>query len=96
MSAIVDAPKVTFQLTAHTERLEVRALAPGGEGKAEMALPPRDLLDRLRESNSTPIPSSALKLIGKTLYQCLPWLLLGGGVVALLIIGGLLLWLTAN
>ena len=71
MPSTADTPKVTFQLTAHAERLEVRASALGGEGKAETALPPRELLDRLRESNSTHIPSSALKLIGKTLYQCL-------------------------
>lgn len=66
-----DAPKVTFQLTAHAERLEVRASAPGGEGKAETNLPPPDLFERLREYETIPIPSSLQKSIGQSLYRCL-------------------------
>jgi hypothetical protein len=65
------APKVTFQLTAHAERLEVRASAPGGEGKAETNLPSPALFERLREYETIPIPSSLQKSIGQSLYHCL-------------------------
>ncbi len=65
------APKVTFQLTAHAERLEVRASAPGGEGKAETNLPTPDLFERLREYETSSIPSSLQKSIGQSLYHCL-------------------------
>lgn len=66
-----NAPKVTFQLTAHAERLEVRASAPGGEGKVETNLPPPDLFESLREYETVPIPSSLQKSIGQSLYRCL-------------------------
>jgi hypothetical protein len=71
MSPTSDTLKLTFQLTAHNERLEVRATAPMGESKAETEIPPRTLLDLLAEHDLTNIPSSALESVGRRLYQCL-------------------------
>lgn len=71
MSPLFDTLKLTLRLTTHDERLEIRAAAPGGEGRAEAVVPDRILLDRLAEHDPTNIPSSTLESVGKALYQCL-------------------------
>ena len=71
MSSLSDKLKLTFQLTAHDEHLEIRASAAGGEGRAETVRPPRSLLDQLAEHDPTDIPSTFLELVGKTLYRSL-------------------------
>ncbi|MEJ2733934.1 MAG: CHAT domain-containing protein, partial [Anaerolineae bacterium] len=64
------APKVTFQLTAHGDELEVRATAPGGECRAEGPLPSREQIDPL-VADPTWISGWQLQTIGQTLYRSL-------------------------
>jgi hypothetical protein len=67
-----DRLKLTLQLTAHKDDLELRATTPlGGEGKAETALPPRDPLDQLTQHDPANIPPPALERAGRMLYQSL-------------------------
>ena len=70
MSPVSDQLKVSFQLTAHDDRLEVRAIAKGGECREETGLPPATL-DQWVDHDPTQIPASALLPAGQTLYRCL-------------------------
>ena len=72
MSLAADELKLTLQLTAHQDDLELRAATPlSGEGRAETAVPPRALLDQLAQHDLTAIPSPVLEATGQALYQSL-------------------------
>src|SRR5262245_31906741 len=63
--------KLSFQLTAHQNDLEVRATSPYGEGKAVTTLPSQELPGLLAKRGTTSISSSTLTLVGRALYQSL-------------------------
>jgi hypothetical protein len=65
-----EAPKVTFQLTAHGEQLEVRATAPGGECRAEGPMPSKAQIDPL-VADPTWISAWEIQTIGQILYRSL-------------------------
>jgi hypothetical protein len=62
---------MSFQLTARDDRLEVRAVAPGGECRAETILPSEATLNLSSEPDPATISSSTLQSVGQRLYQCL-------------------------
>lgn len=66
-----EAPKLSVQLTAHGERLEVRAVARQGEARVEVALPPAALYEAVVQLEQTATPSPTLQSAGKQLYECL-------------------------
>lgn len=72
MSQSSDTLKLTFQLTSHNERLEVRSeVSGGGQATSESVLPPQTLLNQLAKEDPTHIPSSVLETVGRTLYKSL-------------------------
>lgn len=66
-----EAPKLSVQLTAHGERLEVRATARQGEARVEVALPPATLYDAVAQLDQTGASWPTLQSAGKRLYECL-------------------------
>src|SRR5574341_809016 len=66
-----DQFKVTFQLTSHADRLEVRAEARGGQAPGETALPPGDLLERIFAADPRRIPTALVEEMGSALYAAL-------------------------
>src|SRR5512137_2383390 len=71
MAVEPDALKLSFQLTAQGDHLEVRATAHRGEGRAETALPSPQLLSQLAEYDPAHMPLSPLQSAGQSLYRCL-------------------------
>jgi hypothetical protein len=69
MTSRYDRFKLTFQLTAHGDGLEVRLRTLAGQCRAETSLPPQDVLDRLLNYNPANIPTPALGAVGQALYQ---------------------------
>jgi hypothetical protein len=69
MTSALDRFKLTFQLTAHGNDLEVRARALRGQCRAETSLPPQEVMDRLLNHDPVDIPLPALRAVGQTLYQ---------------------------
>jgi hypothetical protein len=66
-----DALKLSFQLTAHGDHLEVRAASRRGEGRAESPLPPPQLLSQLAQFDPAHMPLAPLQSAGQSLYHCL-------------------------
>ena len=66
-----DALKLSFQLTAQGDHLQVRATARRGEGRAETAMPSVALLSQLAEFDPAGMPLAALQPAGQSLYHCL-------------------------
>ncbi len=64
-----DAFKLTFQLTAHEQRLEVRVQGPGGESKGETDLPPQSILDELARHDPSRLTTALLEKAGRPLYD---------------------------
>lgn len=71
MSVLSQELKVSFQLTAHEGRLEVRAAAPRGEGRVETALPAPSLIRQMEGHYPARIPDTVIESVGKLLYQTL-------------------------
>lgn len=71
MKSVPDALKITLQLRAYEHSLSVRAMAPGGEARAETDGPSHAWPDHLAGRDPTDISLSDFGSIGKILWQCL-------------------------